>query len=219
MIRSNAIIFDYGNVLSGPQGAAEIAAMASLLDLPVPRFRELYWKSRLAYDEGSLDPETYWRDLARAASRRLGDRTLAGLIETDSRSWSYPAPAIPAWARALYANGVRTAILSNMPAPVKDYITGCPWLPPFHVRVFSCDLRIAKPALEIFRRTVDALGAPPQETLFLDDRPENVRAAESIGLDAVQFTTLADVTRQLDGRFDISVPLVATVDKEDEKNE
>jgi putative hydrolase of the HAD superfamily len=214
-IRPTAVIFDYGNVLSQSQHEADVQAMAAILDLPTATFRELYWRCRHAYDEASLDAPTYWHDLASAASRSLtSGQQLAALIENDSRSWSYPAPVVPEWARALHASGVRTAILSNMPVDVREYITRCSWLPRFHTSIFSCDLRIAKPAPEIFLQTINALGIDPAETLFLDDRAENVHAAEALGLHAVVFTTLDQVARELDRRFDIPVPLIATLDKD-----
>ncbi len=200
---ARAVIFDYGNVLSQAQPEAEVQAMAAILNLPVPRFVELYWQFRLAYDEAALDPATYWHNVADVGSRDLTESQLATLIEIDSRSWSHPAPVIPEWAGALHAAGVRTAILSNMPIPVREYITRCEWLPPFHHRTFSCDLRIAKPAPEIFEHSIAALGVAPSETLFLDDRPENIRAAEALGLHAVLFTTLDEVARELARRFDI----------------
>jgi putative hydrolase of the HAD superfamily len=212
-IRPTAIVFDYGNVLSQPQPLPDIEAMASILDLPVVQFRDLCWKYRLAYDEGSLDPATYWNTVARNGSRDVSEAKIATLVEIDSRSWSYPAPVIPEWARSLHAAGLRTAILSNMPIPVRDYITRCAWLPAFHVRVFSCDLRMVKPALEIYRHTIAVLGVSPAETLFLDDRPENIRAADALGINSILFTTLDDVAREIDRRFDIAVPLTATLDK------
>ena len=214
MTHITAVIFDYGNVLSQSQPPADVQAMAYILHTPVPRFRELYWQSRLAYDEAALDPATYWHNLASAAGRNLIDTQVATLVEIDSRSWSHPAPVVPEWARALHAAGLRTAILSNMPAPVRDYITLCRWLPPFHHRTFSCDVRSAKPAPEIFEHSIAGLGAPPSETLFLDDRPENIRAAEALGLRAVLFTTLDEVARELARSFDSAVPLIATFRKD-----
>jgi putative hydrolase of the HAD superfamily len=72
---------------------------------------------------------------------------------------------------------------------------------------------MVKPAAEIYRHTVAALGVSPAEALFLDDRPENIRAAEALGINSVLFTTFDDVAREIHRRFDIAVPLTATLDK------
>jgi putative hydrolase of the HAD superfamily len=211
-IGPTAIIFDYGNVLSQPQPLADIEAMASVLDLPAEIFRRAYWQFRLAYDEAALDPEAYWSAVARAASRSLTASQIPKLNDIDSRGWSHPAPAIPEWARQLHHAGLRTALLSNMPVPVRDYISRCAWLPPFHHRTFSCDLRIAKPAVEIYQHCLNGLGVTPSDVLFLDDRPENIQAANALGIHSVLFTTLEKVAAELGRRFDIPVALAGTLE-------
>ncbi|HYL38962.1 MAG TPA: HAD family phosphatase [Bryobacteraceae bacterium] len=210
-IRPAAIIFDYGNVLSEPQPWSDVQAMASILDLPAETFRRVYWQFRLAYDEAALDPEAYWTTVAQAVSRRLTDSQILVLIEIDCRGWAHPAAVIPEWARQLHRAGLRTALLSNMPVPVRDYVSRCTWLPPFHHRTFSCDVRAAKPSVKIYRHCLNGLGVAPSDVLFLDDRPENVQAAQALGMHGVVFTTLGQAAAELDRRFDIPVPLAATV--------
>ena len=224
-IRPLAVIFDYGNVLCGPQDRAEVEAMAALLHLPVEQFHASYWKSRLDYDKAALDATAYWNGIA---GRRLTPAEIATLSEIDSESWTHPDPVMPLWARRLRAAGMRTALLSNMPVPVRDYVQRCDWLPEFDQCTFSCDLRSAKPAREIYEHCLRGLGVAPSEALLLDDRPENARAAEDLGIHAVVFTTPIEAASMLHHRFDLPVSLVATVpaltlgvatvDKGDEKN-
>lgn len=116
-ISPKAVIFDYGNVLSESQPAADVQAMANILEVPVPRFTEVYWQFRIAYDAASLDPFAYWNAVARTASRTLTPDQISALVEIDSRGWSHPAPVTSQWARDLRAAGLRTALLSNMPFP------------------------------------------------------------------------------------------------------
>jgi putative hydrolase of the HAD superfamily len=201
----SAIIFDYGNVLSQSQPAADIQSMAAILDLPLPRFSEAYWQFRLEYDAGTLDPTAYWNATAQTASSTLTPAKISELIDIDSRSWSHPAPGMAEWARDIRAAGLRTAILSNMPAPVRDYIVGCPWLPEFDARVFSCDVGVPKPEPEMYLECLRALHRRPAETLFLDDKEPNVRAAEALGLHAVLFTDAARAASEIERRF--SLPL------------
>jgi putative hydrolase of the HAD superfamily len=196
-----AVIFDYGNVLSTPQPEADVQALANILRLPVPQFIAAYWKFRVAYDDGSLDAAAYWNCVAQTASRELATRQLGALIEIDSRSWSHAAPVIPQWAQELRTVGLRTGLLSNMPATVRDYILGCPWLPDFDARVFSCEFGRCKPAPEIYEHCLNQLGILAPEALFLDDREPNVRAAETLGMSAVWFTDQAGAAREIAARF------------------
>jgi putative hydrolase of the HAD superfamily len=189
-----------------PQPVADTQALANILELPVPQFTELYWQFRVAYDAAALDPATYWNTVAQTASRTLTPEQITTLSEIDSRSWSHPAPSMPRWARDIHTAGIRTALLSNMPFPVRDYILGCAWLPDFDVRVFSCEAGICKPEPEIYRNCLSKLDVSPSEVLFIDDREPNIRAAEALGWPALLFTDPADAAREIEQRF--SLPLV-----------
>jgi putative hydrolase of the HAD superfamily len=202
-ISPKAVIFDYGNVLCESQPAADTQALANILGLPVPRFTQMYWQFRIEFDAAALDPIAYWNTVARTASRTLTPAQIDTLIEIDSRSWSHPAPVMPQWARDLRAAGIRTALLSNMPVPVRDYILRCAWLPDFDVRVFSCEAGLCKPEPEIYRNCLSKLGIQPSEVLFIDDREPNIRAAEALGLHAVLFTDPAGAARQIEQRFSL----------------
>ncbi len=206
-ISPSVVIFDYGNVLCQSQPASDTQAMASILDVPLPRFTEVYWQFRVEYDAAALDPAAYWNTVAQTASRTLTADQTSELIEIDSRSWSHPAPAMPQWARDIRSAGLRTAILSNMPTPVRDYVLGCPWLPEFDARVFSCDLGVCKPEEEMYRECLLALTVHPSEALFLDDREANVRAAEALGLHAILFTDAFRAAQEIDRRFSLPVTL------------
>jgi len=199
------VIFDYGNVLCQSQPVADTAAMASILNLPLAQFREVYWRFRIPYDAAALSPIDYWNSVAQAASRTLAPSAISELIAIDSQSWSHPAPHMPQWARDLRAAGLRTAILSNMPVSVRDYVLGCPWLPEFDARVFSCDLGVCKPAEAMYQECLRALGAAARETLFLDDREPNVRAAEALGMHAILYTNASDAAREILSRFSLPV--------------
>jgi putative hydrolase of the HAD superfamily len=206
----SAVIFDYGNVLSGPQPTADTQAMADILDVPLARFTELYWRFRIPYDAATLTPEEYWATLADTAEHSLTSEQIAVLVEIDSRSWSHPAPATPGWARELRAAGLQVALLSNMPATVRDYVLGCPWLPKFDVRVFSCEAGICKPAPEIYADCLKRLGVQPGESLFLDDREANIRAAEALGLQAVWFRNASDAALEIRRRLGLPLTLAVT---------
>ncbi len=206
-ISPSVIIFDYGNVLCQSQPIADTQAMAAILDVPVARFTELYWQFRVEYDADVLDPGDYWKTLAQAASRALTADQISELIEIDSRSWSHPAPVMPQWAHQLRAAGLRTAILSNMPVPVRDYVLACPWLPEFDAITFSCEVGVCKPEPEIYYDCLNKLRAKPADVLFLDDRDYNVRAAEALGLHAVLFTDASSAAQEIDRRFTLPVTL------------
>lgn len=207
-IHPSAIIFDYGMVLCQPQPLADRQAMAAVLDMNQADFDATYWQFRLAFDEASLDTKAYW---SRVAKRVVSSKEIEELTVIDGRSWTHPDMFMIDWARRLRAAGMRTAILSNMPLPVREHLDQVDWLPEFDVRTFSCDIRLAKPGPEIYRRCLRDLAVAPSDALFLDDRPENVRGAEAVGIHTILYTSPADLAQHLDRRFATPAPLIATL--------
>jgi putative hydrolase of the HAD superfamily len=65
------------------------------------------------------------------------------------------------------------------------------------VLVWSYQLRMAKPDQAIYRHVLSKLGTEPEETLFLDDRPVNVQAAQALGMKAIQFSTVEQLREEL----------------------
>ena len=66
------------------------------------------------------------------------------------------------------------------------------------VFVFSYRLKCAKPDPEIFRRSLETIGAAAYDTVFIDDLLENVLAARGLGMRAFQFIDARSLTKQLE---------------------
>ncbi len=180
-----AVIFDYGNVLSEAQPLEEVRAMAEVLSMAPEPFEERYWRDRAAYDRAAMDPAEYW---GRVAGRAVEGSRVEQLNELDIKSWTHPRESTPGWVDSARRSGLRTALLSNLPVTLRDALeSNCPWLPQFDVRTYSCELRVTKPDAAIYERCLAALGVSPSEAIFLDDRPDNVKAAAALGIHAVIF--------------------------------
>jgi len=206
-----AVIFDYGMVLTGPQDPEAHAALMRITGLPLDRFEELYWADRHAYDEGKLTGIAFWRKFVRQAGLPENQEMVAELNHWDARMWTTSNLAMLAWQQNLKKHGLLTAILSNMGDNVLENMEReFDWLPRFDVLVWSFQLHMAKPDPAIYRHTLTALSAEPEETLFLDDRIVNVEAARALGMRALEFSTVDRLRADLiAGGFDAELPLPA----------
>ncbi len=69
---------------------------------------------------------------------------------------------------------------------------------------------MAKPDPAIYRHTLQQLGTRPEETLFLDDKIENIDAARTLGIRAIQFSTVDQLRADLvAAHLDAELPLPA----------
>lgn len=63
--------------------------------------------------------------------------------------------------------------------------------------IFSYRFKVAKPDPEMFQRTVEVLGALPQQVVLVDDLVENVVAARAFGMHAYQFVSAERLESEL----------------------
>ncbi|HEX4312067.1 MAG TPA: HAD family phosphatase [Acidobacteriaceae bacterium] len=195
-----AVIFDYGEVLCTQDHDAHRRLLA-LTGLDHATFEGLYWRDRRDYDLGLLDGRGYWSKFGRDAGLSFTTDQIDLLIENDVLMWVKVNEAMLAWVAALRSAGLRIAILSNMGPEVLRYMRQeFAWLAPFDQLTWSCELRLAKPDPAIYIHTCEKLGVRPEEALFLDDKIENVRAAEQLGLVAIQFKNIEQLRRDLAAR-------------------
>lgn len=90
----------------------------------------------------------------------------------------------------LKAAGHTLHFLSNMPEPYADHLEQHhPLKDWFASGIFSGRVKQSKPYTPIFELAVEQFGAQPQDLIFLDDHPENIKAATALGWQAVLFTT------------------------------
>jgi len=66
--------------------------------------------------------------------------------------------------------------------------------------VISGDIGVRKPVPEAFAALADAAGVPLEQAVFFDDRPDNVAAAQSLGMDAIRFTNVPAARAALQNR-------------------
>jgi putative hydrolase of the HAD superfamily len=193
-----AVIFDYGRVLTGPPDPDAHAELVRITGLSSERFENLYWTDRQAYDEGKLTGIEFWRKLVHDAGLELSEPAIEELNLWDARMWTKADPTMLAWQLAIKERGLLTAIVSNMGDTVHEHmVRELEWLSRFDVLVWSYQLKMAKPEPEIYRYALQRLQTRPQETLFIDDRPENVDTAIALGMKGLIFSTVEKLRKDL----------------------
>ncbi|EHR52554.1 haloacid dehalogenase superfamily protein, subfamily IA, variant 3 with third motif having DD or ED [Saccharomonospora marina XMU15] len=103
-------------------------------------------------------------------------------------------------------HGMRTALLSNADGgrPVRDRLA--PW---FDVMVFSGEVGLAKPDVEVYRLVARRLGLTPGECAFVDDSAGNVAGAVTAGMAGVRHVSVEQTLAELAVLFAGVVPGIA----------
>jgi putative hydrolase of the HAD superfamily len=194
----DAILFDYGMVLSGPPDPHAWARLRSITGLDEDRLHAAYWKFRRDYDRGALTGRTYWQAVAADTGITLDDAQISALAAADIDVWTSLNPPMVEWAGQLQRTGVRTGILSNIGDWIGEGVVAkLPWLAGFDRCLWSHALGMAKPDPAIYLKAAEALHTAPAAILFIDDREENIKAAAALGMQTLHYTGHAAFEREM----------------------
>lgn len=193
MTEIKAVVFDYGNVLCHEHLESDLQAMADCLGVELQKFKDSYWKFRLDFDAGVYGGQRYFQLIAEDCGVSISPDQTKTCMDLDNIGWSRPNHPMAEWAVNLRGNGIKTAILSNMPQDFRDYLVNVTWLPEFDHHTFSCEVKSVKPSPEIYHHCVAGLGVDPEHILFIDDRLPNIEAAQAMKWQTFHFTHVDDL--------------------------
>lgn len=197
-IPGKVVVFDYGEVISVTPTDADRAALVELAGGDHEVFWPAYWRHRHDLDQGTLGIQQYWRGIEHELGEQWDDARIHRLWLADFRSWLSLDPGTLEVLLDLKAGGTRLALLSNAGRDFGSYFRHGT-LGDLFDRVFvSGELGTIKPDAAIFRHVMDELGIRPEQTVFIDNKEENVRGAEALGIDGHVFTTATDLRAYLE---------------------
>jgi putative hydrolase of the HAD superfamily len=194
----NIVLFDLFGVIAHHQRPGAQGKMAARCHTPTDAFTAAYWSCRPPYDAGRQSAPEYWTAVLRQLSRPADADTIEELRLTDIDSWSRVDDRMVAYVQSL-REVAEVALLSNIPADHADaFLAAQPWLHHLDHVAFSGKIRAAKPDPAAFQHCVTTLRAAPADFLFVDDREENVRAAQAMGMHGHVFTDLGELATVID---------------------
>ncbi|MFE6938397.1 HAD-IA family hydrolase [Streptomyces chartreusis] len=190
----DTVICDYNRVIGEDPSPAQWTGIAELAGWQPPEthaFQQAFWERRAAYDEGAISTVTFWSGLLRnGRTAPAGSALLDALASADIDLWTTTDPAVLGILSRAHAAGLRLVLLSNAPKPLANVLDDAEWCATlFTQTVYSARIGVNKPDERAFEAALEAAGWPqPWKTLFVDDRLENVEAAERLGLQTLHYT-------------------------------
>lgn len=131
------------------------------------------------YPEWSEEIDMYYGNFTRMISGEL-----PGMYElvSDYKKKGYHIYGLTNWSGETYP-------LVRHVYPVFDLMEGM---------VVSGDEKIMKPSPEIFNLLLERYGLKAEESVFIDDNPNNCQGARNVGMSAIHFTSAAELRKELD---------------------
>ena len=194
------IYFDLGNVLLHFDHHLAARQMADVAGVDTQRVWDVVFAGDLEerFERGDLTVRQFYEEFCAATDARPD---YAALVHAGSAIFTANYSIVPVVA-ALAAAGFPLGVLSNTNACHWEYCLGrfAGLSRLLDVHVLSYEIGAVKPDEKIFQAAIGRAGTPPGEIFFTDDVAGHVEAARAAGLDAVQFTSVAELVRQLRSR-------------------
>ncbi len=201
MAQIQAVLFDYGMVLSAPPDPTAWQRMRTITGLTEELLHREYWAHRHDYDRGDLNAAGFWNKIAAGAGISITSTQLSDLITADTDLWALLNPPMLDWVQRLQQAGIRTGILSNMPDAMEAGLRARhPWIESFDHHTWSHSVNLAKPEPAIYAHAIEGLNTPPANILFIDDKAENIKAAHAAGMQAIQYHSHESFEHEMQAR-------------------
>lgn len=195
MIRN--IIFDIGKVLVSYEPTAYMERLgldeAAIKAINEAMFENEWWDLS---DQGLGTPdELLEKFIAGAPEYETQIREIHQTVGETIELYPY----VMDWILELKERGYHLYILSNYSENMRNQTEHkLKFLPLMDGVVFSYACKLLKPQKEIYLHLMDEYWLEPQESIFIDDRPENIKGAEAVGISGIHFTTYEKAKTELD---------------------
>lgn len=192
------VIFDLGGVVININTQQSFAAFARLANLGEQEVQALASHPVFEqHEKGQVSDETFRNTIREFASETMSNEAI-------DQAWNAMLLDVPPERLNLMAelrSRYHTLVLSNTNnIHVQSFnraineVSGREGIHEFvHKVYYSHEMGKRKPDTEIFEQVIHQENIRPEQTLFLDDKLENVNAAKQTGLQAVQITPERDL--------------------------
>lgn len=182
------VIFDFGGVIFKTRDYKPRHAWDARLGLELGSIERAVHNadSWRAAQHGALSLADYWADVADRLNITLAEAE--GQLARDFYGGDVMDETVVALIRRLRADGFHVALLSNDAAGLlRPRLARLGIADLFDPLIISSEIGVMKPDAAAYRAVLDRIGRPANETIFIDDMPENVAGAAILGIHAVHY--------------------------------
>ncbi len=182
-----AIIFDWGGVLGEDNNRFAARKLAPSYGCDRRELEQALFEEEEKYSRGE-DASNYYR-------------TISNMFEIPEALLKKTLNSVKPWEVFYLAKNLsehyRVFILSNQMTPRTKSIKESNDLSFFEDTFFSDEMRIKKPDPEIYKKVLDKIKLEAKECLFIDDKEDNIEAANNIGMKTILFQDIDQLKQTL----------------------
>ncbi|KAJ5369850.1 HAD-like protein [Penicillium cataractarum] len=184
-----AVIFDMGDVLFSwnPQPTAQISLQTLHLMTQCDRWFDL--------ERGTITPEDCYRELGRRFS--VNGTEIAAAFEQATESLT-PNSTMTSLVQDLKQHNIRVYMMTNIPRSNYDQLREMEYIWNEFDEIFASGyMGMRKPDQCFYEHVLGVINVPPTETIFVDDRMENIVSAIKLGMSGIQCVNVVETCEKI----------------------
>lgn len=191
-----AVIWDLAGVVLHTVKGTFNSLLAERLDVPLNDIERLISsKENDLWDLNEIDDDAFYTFLLEELNMPMNKKSvLRKFVLKDF----YIDQEILAYIKKI-RKSFTTVLLTNFPAHVHDFLK-TDWIVDgaFDHIIASCDVKLLKPDPAIYTLTLARIGCLAEESVFIDDREVNVKAAEKLGINGIVYQSQSQTINDLE---------------------
>lgn len=191
-----AVIWDLAGVVLHTVKGTFNSLLAERLDVPLNDIERLISsKENDLWDLNEIDDDAFYTFLLKELNMPMDKKSiLRKFVLKDF----YIDQEILAYIKKI-RKSFTTVLLTNFPAHVHDFLK-TDWIVDgaFDHIIASCDVKLLKPDPAIYTLTLARIGCLAEESVFIDDREVNVKAAEKLGINGIVYQSQSQTINDLE---------------------
>ena len=191
-----AVIWDLAGVVLHTVKGTFNSLLAERLDVPLNDIERLISsKENDLWDLNEIDDDAFYTFLLKELNMPMDKKSiLRKFVLKDF----YIDQEILAYIKKI-RKSFTTVLLTNFPAHVHDFLK-TDWIVDgaFDHIIASCDVKLLKPDPAIYTLTLARIGCLAEESVFIDDREVNVKAAEKLGINSIVYQSQSQTINDLE---------------------
>lgn len=193
-----AIIFDCGGVIVKADKSRLIELASEVLDLNTEQTIGVVNAFKSCCEERG-DQQKFWENYFTQSGKQMPQnwlKTWEGVLLESLREIKGMLDLV----KFLKSENYTVGMLSNMTEFQESFIHKLGFFPLFDPLLLSYELGVEKPDLKIYEILLNSLQVAPSDCVFIDDKVENVEAANSVGIQGILFNNKEQLEDELSRR-------------------
>ena len=185
-----AIVFDCGGVIVKFDHTQVVQFLSDEFGMSPAQFiKSISYEERQALSTGSIDEQVFWENYAKKNHVTLPAHFKDSYFTFIKNNLS-PDEELLNFIYHLKACGFQTPMLSDVTQWQGEALQQLGIYDAFCPVLLSYEIGLKKPSIEIYEYLLEYLALPAEVCIFIDDKEENIEAAEKLGINGILYTNL-----------------------------